>query len=280
MTRFNAIRVSALIVLALLNLGWSSETLSRVAWTSVSFLPPDLATEIRENHRRFDAGIRKGYEAPKDWRMGPPGHLHEALVQTALSCRKDLRKPIPLETLVEELGLLSVLTLQANDPLAVADGDPREAGYSSSYQRYVAGILDRARLVYYGWNPILNRGKAGVSSLADAAFARSREYYPLIGQEFYRTGSLRNWRDFDDRSIAFGVAGVSLSRGMTDFINLCRWIWMSGGGLVPTPRPTPVGHRGPVIVPAPKLENGFEDLKKGSRGAPAMPKTQLSLPPP
>ena len=101
MGRLRLLRVSALLGLALLNLGWSSETLSRVAWTSVSFLPPDLATEIRENHRRFDAGIRKGSEAPEDWRMGPPGHLREALMQTAISCKKDLRRPIPLEDLVD-----------------------------------------------------------------------------------------------------------------------------------------------------------------------------------
>ncbi len=280
MNRRKALRLCALVALALVNLGWSSETISRVAWTSVSFLPQDLAEEVRENHRRFDAGIRKGSEAPEDWRTGTPGHLEEALVQTALSCRRDLRRPVPLGDLVEELGILSVLAVQANDPLAVADGDPREPHYAESYQHYAFSILDRARVVYYGWDPVLNRGEVGVSSLAAAAFARSRKYYPLIGQEFYRTGSLRNWRELDDRSIAFGVAGVSLSRGMTDFVNLCRWIWRSGGGLVPTPRPTPVGHHGPVIVPAPRLDKGFEDLKKGHRGAPAMPKTSLSLPPP
>jgi len=276
----NSLRVLLLFGLALLNLGWSSETCTRVGWTAVDFLPPDLAEEIRENHRRFDAGIRKALGAPPTWRTGPPGHLQDALVQTAASCRRDLRKPIPLADLVEELGILSVLALEANDPLAVADTDPREPHYAAAYRAYVSSILDRVRLVYYGWDPLLNPRGPGVAQLASAAFDRSGHYYPFVGREFYKTGRLGNWREFDDRSIAFGVAAVSLSRGMTDFINLCRWIWRSGGGLVPTPRPTPVGHQGPVIIPVPSLEKGFDDLKKEPKGAPAMPRVRLSLPPP
>lgn len=277
---WRVLRIPGLIILALLNVGWSGEVTSRVVWTSAVFMPPDLETELRENHRRFDAGIQKGLEAPLSWRQGPPGHLEEALLQTALSCRNDLRKPVPLGDLVEELGILSVLVLQANDPLAVDSSDPREARYAQSYRRYVFSILGRVRLVYYGWDGRLNSGTGGLSSVVSTALDRSRRLYPFVGQEFYRGGALGSWKDFDDRSIAFGVAAVSLSRGMTDFINLCRWIWKGGGGMVPEPRPTPLGHRGPVIVPAPKLKKGFEKLKKEQRGAPAMPRGGLSLPPP
>jgi hypothetical protein len=107
---------------------------------------------------------------------------------------------------------------------------------------------------------------------------RSRELYPYVGEEFYRTGRLRDWRDFDDRSVAFGVAAIALSRGLTDVANFTSYIWHYGGGRVPTPRPTPEGHVGPTVTLT--LERGFEDRERRDRGEPAMPPSRLVLPQP
>jgi len=273
-------RITILLLAGILNIGWSSQTIRQVTWTSVDFLPSDLATEVREHHRRFDAGINRGMNAPPDWLEGPPGHLEEALIQIAHSCRTDLRKPIPLGDLVEELGILSVLALRANDPLAVSHADRRERLYRQAYSAYTFSILDRVRLVYYGPGGTSIGNSGYPEMVARSAMRRSREFYPFVGEEFYRGGALRNWREFDDRSIAFGVAAISLSHGMTDFINLCRWVWKQGGGQVVPPRPTPVGHKGPVIIPAPRLKKGFEKIKKTRKGAPALPEKGLKLPPP
>lgn len=259
------------------NLAWSPQTTREVAWRAVEFFPPDLARQVRRNHRRFDRGIREGLAAPPAWRAGPPGQLLPALKAAVRQSAADLRKPVPLGRLVEELGVLAVRVLDANDPLAVGHGDRREPSYAAAYESYTKSILGRIQVVYYGQDPGLIR-EGRLDAYAAGILNRSRAWYPLIGEEFYRTGRLRDWRTFDDRSVAFGVAGVSLSHALSDLANLAAYIWHSGGGLIPTPVPTPRGHVGPTITVG--LGGGFPEREKPKRGAPAMPVSSIKLPPP
>lgn len=272
--------VGLLLVLlaAALSVGWGDATARHVAWTAVDFFPPDFARQVHKYHKRFDAGIARGLASPPAWRAGPPGSLPEALDAQVRRCAADLRKPVPLADLVEEVGVLAVLVLDANDPLAVVHDDSREAEYSAAYRNYVDSILERVRLVYYGQDGALIRGGAIEQTVA-AALQRSGSLYPYVGEEFYRTGELRDWRTLDDRSVTFGVAGVSLSRALTDLANLVAFIWNKGGGQVPTPIPTPLGHVGPTITKA-RLGGGFPEREQPGRGAPIMPKSGITLPPP
>ena len=265
------------LLAALACIGWGGTTARHVAWTAVDFFPPDIARQVRKYHKRFDAGISRGLSAPPAWRAGPPGSLPMALDSQIRRCAADLRKPVPLEDLVEQIGVLAVMVLDANDPLAVTHEDEREAEYSKAYRSYVDSILNRVRLVYYGQDRALITGGA-VDSTVAAALARSDSLYPFVGEEFYRTGQLRDWRTLDDRSVTFGVAGVSLSRALTDLANLVAFIWHQGGGQVPTPQPTPLGHVGPTITST--LDGGFPERDEPGRGIPAMPQSSINLPPP
>lgn len=266
------------LVAAASSIGWSGATAGHVAWTAVDFFPPDFARQVRKYHKRFDAGIARGLAAPPAWRAGPPGSLQQALDAQVRRCAADLRKPVPLEDLVEEVGVLAVLVLDANDPLAVVHDDQREPQYSEAYRDYVDSIIDRVRLVYYGQDgDLIVNGTYGAT--VEAALARSNSLYPFVGEEFYRTGELRDWRTLDDRSVTFGVAGVSLSRALTDLANLVGFVWSRGGGQIPTPLPTPAGHVGPTITKS-RLGGGFPERDKRGRGEPAMPKSRITLPPP
>lgn len=270
-------RIVIAVLAALLSLGWSEGTVRHVAWSAVDFFPTDLERHVRRNHRRFDAGIKRGMQAPPSWRAGTPGSLAEALEAQIDHCAISLKKPVPLEDLVEELGFLAVLVLDSNDPLAVIHSDHKEPQYASGYRSYVDTILARMRLVYYGQdNDLMSNDGSGQT--IQRAFDRSKDLYPFIGEEFYRTGSLRSWKSFDDRSIAFGVAAVSLSRAMTDMSNFAIYVWLQGGGVAPAPRPTPVGHVGPTVVLA--LDGGFPENEDEGRGTPVMPRSTLQLPPP
>jgi hypothetical protein len=271
------VRLVTIVVAAMLSLGWSASTTRWVAWTAVGFFPPDLKRQVRLHERRFEAGIQRGLSSPPAWRAASPGHLEAALESQVLHCATALRKPVPLADLVEELGVLAVRVLDANDPLAVAHDDAREPTYSGAYQAYVDSIRSRVRLVYYGQDARLIRGRR-VDGAIGEMFERSRQLYPYLGDEFYRTGSLRSWSEFDDRSVAFGVAGVSLSRGLTDLANFAAYVWNAGGGFVPPPVPTPTGHIGPTVTLT--LEGGFPDRNKPKSGAAVMPETKLVLPPP
>jgi hypothetical protein len=258
------LRIVFVVVIAFLNIGWSGPTINHVAWRSVDFFPPDLARLVRRHHRRFDAGIQRGLSIPPAWRAGPPGKLLVAFEAQTDRCYDGLRKPIPLADLVEELGVLAVYALDANDPLAITHTDPREPRYSHAYQRYAESIRHRIRLVYYGQNHDLIYNRNLRSAINDVT-ERSRKLYPYVGEEFFREGVLRDWQTFDDRSVAFGVAAISLSRGMTDLANLAAYIWNGGGGYVPSPRPTPDGHNGPTVTVI--LGGGFrgEEISSSSR---------------
>jgi hypothetical protein len=274
-----AIRFRAVLVglCALLSVGWSKTTVRYVAWSAVDFFPPDLARQVRRNERRYEAGIERGLAAPPAWRAGEPGHLREAVESHVQFCADALLKPVPLGDLVEEMGVLAVRVLDANDPLAVAHDDPREPMYAEAYQSYVDSMIGRVRLVYYGEDADLVRNHR-VMNVVGGIFDRSRQLYPFVGDEFFRSGELRNWHSFDDRSVAFGVAAISLSRGMSDLANLCGYVWDRGGGLVPTPRPTPTGHVGPTVTLI--LEGGFPERLRSRQGAPALPPNRIVVPPP
>jgi hypothetical protein len=273
------VQLGLVLLAAAAALGWGESTVRHVAWTAVDSFPPDLARQVRRHHKRFDAGIRRGMAAPPAWRAGPPGSLPIALEAQVRRCATDLREPVPLGDLVEELGVMAVLVLDANDPLAVVHEDDREAAYAGAYQAYVDSALERLRLVHYGQQrKLIDHG--AVTDTIETALARSAALYPFVGQEFFRGGTLRDWRSLDDRAVTFGVAGISLSRGLTDLSNFAAWVWRQGGGLVPTPRPTPMGHVGPTITRT--LEGGFSERDTPRNGNPAMPnsKSGIKLPPP
>jgi len=265
-----------LMVLATLLLGgWDGRVVQDVAWRAVAFFPQDLARQVRRHHRRYDAGIQVGLQLPPSWRVGSPGHLGEALRRQALACRDGLRRPEPLADLVEQLGTLAVLVCDANDPVSVTDADPREPRYAGGWLRYGRSALGRARIVYYGQDALL-LDRRDLDDFIAGMFDRSRGLYPFVGDEFFRAGSLRSWREIDDRSVAFGVVGISLSHAMTDLANLATWVWIEGGGARPTPLPTPVGHRGPTVTVV--LGGGLPERNRPQNGAPALPPARLRIP--
>ncbi len=258
------------VALALVSVAWGGSVVREVAWRAVAFYPEDLARQVWRHHRRYDAGVERGLAAAG----GEPG---EALAAQLERCVRALRTPVPLADLVEELGVLATRTCAANDPLAVSDGDPMEPRYAAAWEAYVISALPRLRLVYYGPSELLLEREDPRAFVA-AVLARSRRLYPYVGQELVRDGRVRDWRTVDDRSVAFGTAGVALSHALTDLANLATYVWVRGGGLPPTPRPTPRGHVGPTVTVT--LGGGFPERERPGRGAPAMPPARLRLPTP
>ena len=105
----------------------------------------------------------------------------------------------------------------------------------------------------------------------------------------YAAGELSSWRwageprtgrEFD---LVKGVVYKTTDGGehWTDIWrgdNLARYVWIQGGGLVPTPVPTPDGHVGPTLTLG--LDGGFPDRNTRDSGAPVMKGGELVLPPP
>ena len=268
-------RIAGVLVLVLATGGWDRPVIRHVAWRAMTFYPEDLARQVQRHHDRYEAGIRAGLALPPAWRAAGPGRLEAALEHQARLCRQSILKPEPLAHLVERLGTLAVLVCDANDPLAVSDADRAEARYAAEWLHYGGSVLGRVRLVYYGQDRRLVES-GDLNTFVQGIFGRSRELYPFVGEEFLRGGDLRGWRQIDDRSVAFGVAGVAMSHAMTDLANLATWVWVSGGGVRPTPRPTPSGHAGPTVTVL--LDGGLPERHQPRSGNPAMPPKRLRVP--
>ena len=244
--------------------------------TGLRATSPTVCRKPQLPNRRADGDLPSEIEI---WELAP-GLIH--IVKESDGCvvaPRERFERLAVGAVVEPDARAALLegVLDASDPLAVAHGDPEEPRYAAAYQEYVQTIRDRMRLVYYGQDPALIY-EHEISTSVGATLSRGAELYPYVGEEFFRTGELRDWRVFDDRSVAFGVAAISLSWGLTDLANFTSYIWHYGGGLVPTPIPTPQGHLGPTITLP--LSGGFPGRDLPGRGAPALPPSRIDLPPP
>ena len=75
------------------------------------------------------------------------------------------------------------------------------------------------------------------TGLAD--FARGRQLYPAIGEEYRRIGGIGRVSGiggFDDRSTAFAVAALSYSHAISDVARALRHVWLAAGGSDPRQR--------------------------------------------
>ncbi|MEZ5332762.1 MAG: hypothetical protein R2991_12080 [Thermoanaerobaculia bacterium] len=69
-----------------------------------------------------------------------------------------------------------------------------------------------------------------LDAMIEAAFARSRRFYPFLGREYRRIDFASGVGRFDDRSTAFGLASLSYSHAVSDMIATLRYIWLRSGG--------------------------------------------------
>lgn len=130
-----------------------------------------------------------------------------------------------MSSVVERLGMLAHFVADANNPFHVSNENPRLSESQLDFKRYFERRLTRFPTVFYGLDPDFQLG-----TFLDRTFTRSRRFYPLIGEEYFRFGERRSSADFDDRSTAFGIASISYSRAVTDLVNLYYFIWREVGG--------------------------------------------------
>ena len=125
----------------------------------------------------------------------------------------------------DKTGLLAHLVADANNPFHVAKDDSRLAASHNDFEQYFERKLSKFPTVFYGLDPQFRLG-----TYLDKTFARTAKFYPLMSEEYFRSGERRTSAEFDDRSTAFGVASVCYSRAVTDLVNLYYYIWKEAGG--------------------------------------------------
>lgn len=213
--------------------GFSVTTELEIAHTARRLAPPDLARQIERNPELFRLGVTTAAADPdlRRHQQNPDGSGQLAAVirvetQAAVDCVTGRR---PFSELPFRLGVLAHYIARTNDPLSVAEADPREGRYAADYRRYVETATPRFAVVFYGLDPTLD-DNGGLELFVRGAIHRSRGLYPAIGREYGRIAFASGVGRFDDRSTAFGVGALAFSHAVTDVALVFRHIWLRGGG--------------------------------------------------
>lgn len=210
---------------------WTRTSDQRIARKAAELAPPDLRTMIRQYDAEYRRGVEKaqadeGTESHNYFVLSRRGLLREKIERETRAVIAGLHGGMPMRDVVERLGGLSHYVADANNPFHIADDDRRLTSAShDDFEQYFERRLAKFPTVFYGLDADFQLGP-----FLDRTFARTAKFYPLLGEEYTRSGSRRTSADFDDRSTAFGVAAVCYSRAVTDLVNLYYYIWKEAGG--------------------------------------------------
>ncbi len=214
---------AALLLLstALPAMAWTRAADQRIAVKSAELAPPDLRLIISKYNKEYLRGVDDALATE-----GTDIHrrrLRERIDEQTRGIVKMIRTNQPMSAVVGELGNLSHLVGDANNPFHIGDDD---AASRVDFEQYFERRLARFAPVFYGLdtNLVLN-------SYLDKMFARTTRFSPLMAEEYSRG----NGATFDDRSTAFGVASVCYSHAITDNVNIYYFIWKAAGGSVRIP---------------------------------------------
>lgn len=270
----------ALCLLATLAAGspvhaWTPDTQQVIALEAARLAPPDLARQIETHRESYLRGVLAPFRdtraerhsadpAPPASPGGPgetpgAGELDRVLAEEAARAVEAIRAHRPFEEIVHQLGVVSHYLADANNPLAADRSDPREGRYFADWLRYLESAEPRLRVVFYGLLPELE-GSDTLAPLVEATLARSRALYPLVGREYERIGFASGLGRFDDRSTAFGVAGVAFGRAVSDIAEALRYIWLRAGGGDPRLLPP----RGERLIYLPRAAQETERVETGT----------------
>ena len=209
---------------------WTRASDERIAKKAAALAPPDLRLVIERLEGDYKLGIERaqseeGAETHHFFVLSREGRLRERIERETRGIVQMIRTGEPMHAVVQRLGVLSHLVADANNPFHVAKDDSRLAASHNDYEQYFERKLSKFPTVFYGLDPQFTLGP-----YLDKTFARTAKFYPLMSEEYFRSGERRTSAEFDDRSTAFGVASVCYSRAVTDLVNLYYYIWKEAGG--------------------------------------------------
>ncbi|HEV7428632.1 MAG TPA: hypothetical protein VGQ46_19930 [Thermoanaerobaculia bacterium] len=210
--------------IALPSSAWTRAADQRIAAKSAALAPEDLRLVINKFNDEYQRGIDDALATE-----GTDIHrrqLRERIVAQTHAIVAMIRGNQPMSGVVRQLGVLSHLIGDANNPFHIGDDDAEER---VDFEQYFERRLARFAPVFYGFDR-----NFVLSAYLDKIFARTTGYSPLMAEEYGRG----NGATFDDRSTAFGVASVCYSHAITDSVNFYYFIWKTAGGSVRAPNKT------------------------------------------
>ncbi|REJ79853.1 MAG: hypothetical protein DWQ36_22445 [Acidobacteria bacterium] len=213
-------------------LGWTKASQELLAEATLQVTPRDFARQLEKHEARFLDGVRAPFRdvdpSAHERNQDGSGQLHRAIVLEIERTIAAIRSHRPFAEIAYQAGVLVHYVNDASYPLGCSTLDRWEDQYAADFPRYLESAAPRLEFLFYGLSPELERGD--VEGFVERLLERCRSTYPLVGQEYRRIGKLPGSRYFDDRSSAFGVAGIAHSRAITAAALALRYVWVQAGG--------------------------------------------------
>lgn len=242
-----ALVAGALLASVLPAAAWTPATQEVIAREAARLAPPDLARQIEKHERELLAGAGAPFQDGEPGRhfKNPDGtgSLDRVIAAEVAATVEAIQAHRPFAEIVRQLGMVSHYMADANNPLNASAADPLEDRYFADYLHYSESTLSRLPLIFYGLEPALEEDRQGVEALVSRTLRRSRQLYPLLGQEYRRVSFLPGVEAFDDRSTAFGVASLAFNHAVNDVALVMRHVWLQAGGVDPRAGLPAVGQR-------------------------------------
>ncbi len=213
--------------------GWHDSVQKRTLEHATRMMP----TALRRILRRHDKALRRGAAAeqrrlPTSLHAEDPGGGDSAADRLAASVSRItalLDAQAPFERVAWEMGAASHLIADLTNPFRTAPRDGDSLAFEPAFLAYMEEQLPDLRVVFTSYeHPLLARGDTGAFGRSLAGTARSY-LDDLVGalRLHQQTGEQAY---IDQRSVPFGVASLSFSRGVTDTARVWLHAWRAAHG--------------------------------------------------
>lgn len=211
---------------------WTRTSQEQLALAALQVTPRDFAKQLRKHEQRFLEGVQAPFQDPDgtthERNQDGSGTLDQVIELQIERVIEAIRTHQPFTEIAYQAGVLVHYVNDASYPLGCSTLDRWEDQYAADFPLYLESASPRLEFLFYGLSPPLERGD--VAGFVESLLARCRSTYPLVGQEYRRIRKLPGSRYFDDRSTAFGVAGIAHSRALTAAALALRYAWVEAGG--------------------------------------------------
>jgi hypothetical protein len=227
--------VSVIALLVLLSsapsAAFTPKTRAEITRRAILLMPDALERQLR---RHAELLYRAALQRPAE--TAPPGAAPldvdraagalETAVERAVAALDHQR---PMSALVTQLGRAARQVQDLSLATHLPPFDDRHEAFHSDYALYVEDRLPRIRFVFRGFgDPALADGD--VQAFARRLARDSRHDYPAVVRSYFPEGREATAQDFDDRSVAFAVASLSVSRAITATARVWLLAWHRAHG--------------------------------------------------
>ena len=212
---------------------WSPKTTVAITEQALILAPPHLSRQLERHESRFREGVLTPYKQTGGTKQGlalPAEVLRQAIEREAHNTIKAIEGHVSFDEVIFRMGVVASYMAAANYPLFSEMTAASRLAYLADYPAFVESAFPRFSAVFYGEGRMAE-SEAGLGSMIDSAFSRSRRIRPLISLEYERIGEPNGLELFDDRSTAFGVSATAYSNAVSDVVAILRYIWLEAGGI-------------------------------------------------